>query len=252
MSCVPFSPSQEYDYTVRADGKRTGATETFWLDSNGDGTREPHTNHLTWAYDDVGRLVDEVLDHFDNSLDQTEHFAYDPAGNRLSMTVDQGNNGSVDEAIAYLYDANDRLKTELLDIGDNSSVDQTTTYGYNRTQQSSKIVTDATNAPLSALNFFYGLQGRMSQVDTATYSGGLVSHRGTEKGTQGTEKGTQREQKRGRSSFLLNWAAVWARLLPCRAVLALPLGDWSITHSTAQWLVCRCFRRTQTTPPLCG
>ena len=27
----------EFDYTVRADGKRTGLEETFWLDINDDG-----------------------------------------------------------------------------------------------------------------------------------------------------------------------------------------------------------------------
>jgi RHS repeat-associated protein len=167
----------EYDYTVRADGKRTAATETFWLDSNNDGTPEPHTDQFTWTYDNAGRLVDEVLNRFDNSLDQTERFVYDLVGNRLSFNTDQGNNGSVDEAISYVVDANDRLKTESLDTGNNGSVDQTTTYAYDHTQQASKAVTDSLNSQLSTLNFSYDLQGRMSQVVTETYSGGLISRR---------------------------------------------------------------------------
>ena len=41
-----------------------------------------HQNTLTWSYDDLGRLTDEVFDDYDDSLDQTEHFVLDPAGNR--------------------------------------------------------------------------------------------------------------------------------------------------------------------------
>lgn len=83
----------EYDYTVRDDGKRTEAVERFWFDDNADGILDPHENRMTWIYDNLGRLTDEVFDHYDNSLDQTEHFVYDLVGNRLSQSVDKGNRG---------------------------------------------------------------------------------------------------------------------------------------------------------------
>ena len=132
----------EYDYTVQSDGKRTGQLETFWLDSNGDSVTEPHVNEVSWAYDDAGRLTDEVFNHFDNALDYTEHFDYDMVGNHPPFTKDLGSNSSIDQAIAYLYDANDRLKTESLDNGNNGIVDLTTTYEYYRTQQTGKTVSD--------------------------------------------------------------------------------------------------------------
>ena len=79
-----------YDYTVRADGKRTSSTEAFWFDENNDGQQdasEVKTISTSWTYDDAGRLTDEVLDHWDDSVDQTESFSYDLTGNRtLSWT----------------------------------------------------------------------------------------------------------------------------------------------------------------------
>src|SRR4029077_20033176 len=99
----------QFDYTVRADGTVTSATESFWLDSNGDTIPEPHVSQTNWTYDDLGRLTDEVINHFDNSLDQTEHFVYDLTGNRRSVTVDLGNNSTIDRSTTYQYDANDRL-----------------------------------------------------------------------------------------------------------------------------------------------
>ena len=49
-----------YNYTVQADGRRTGLSETL---SSG------LTNDYTWVYDNLGRLTSETLDSSDNSLD---------------------------------------------------------------------------------------------------------------------------------------------------------------------------------------
>src|SRR5262249_24724133 len=86
----------EFDYTLRADGSRAGATQPFCSD-DGHGTLDSHINHLTWTYDNRGRLTDEVFDHYDDRLDQTQHFTNDLVGNRLQRTVDEGNNGTVDQ-----------------------------------------------------------------------------------------------------------------------------------------------------------
>ena len=82
-----------YDYTVRADGKRTSSTETFWFDENQDGgltANELKTNSYSWTYDDSNRLTDEVLDHWDGAFDQTESFQYDLSGNRTQLERDTG------------------------------------------------------------------------------------------------------------------------------------------------------------------
>jgi RHS repeat-associated protein len=170
----------EFDYTLRADGKRTCVTETYWLDAdqNPATPATPHVNQIDWTYDEIGRLTDEVFNHFDNTLDQTEHFTYDLVGNRLALTKDKGNNASIDDAITYSYDANDRLIDELLDSDNNGQTDQTTTYGWTHTQQASKTVVDTTTAQTKSKVFFdCDLQGRMAQVETETWTNGAVTHR---------------------------------------------------------------------------
>jgi YD repeat-containing protein len=154
----------EFDYTLRPDGARSGATETFWFD-DGHGAPGPHTNHLTWTYDNLGRLTDEVFDHYDDRLDQTQHFTYDLAGNRLLRTVDQGNNATIDQGFTYSYDVNDRLLTEDADLNNDGTVDRTTAYGYTASQQTAKRVKDdAAGVVTQATTFRYNLQGEMSEV----------------------------------------------------------------------------------------
>jgi RHS repeat-associated protein len=154
----------EYDYTVRDDGKRTAAVERFWFDDNADGTLDPHENRMTWIYDDLGRLTDEVFDHYDPALDQTEHFDYDLVGNRTQQDVTKG---GVTESTNYEYDANDRLKLET------SSTGRTTTYGYDHTQQTSKEVSE--NGTTSRTDYTYDLQGRMETATMTTYTDGTPS-----------------------------------------------------------------------------
>ena len=165
----------EFDYSVRADGKRTSAVESFWLDDD----NNPSTadvlfqNTIDWKYDAIGRLVEERFDHFDNSVDQTENFFFDLAGNRIRQKTDLGNTGTIDEAITYLFDANDRLTSEQLDSDNNGTVDQTTTFDYDQTQRSSKTVTNSVGTVTSTQTFAYNLQGRMAEVTiTDSASGG--------------------------------------------------------------------------------
>ena len=61
----------EYDYTVRADGRRTGVTETYWESGT------PYVTTIAWTYDNLGRLVEEEYDSHDNDLDYTTTFTYD-------------------------------------------------------------------------------------------------------------------------------------------------------------------------------
>ncbi|WP_236622194.1 RHS repeat-associated core domain-containing protein [Novipirellula maiorica] len=168
----------DYDYTVRVDGKRTALDETFWFDADDDGVvdaGEQKTTSYDWTYDEVGRLTDEVIDHWDNNFDQTESFTYDLTGNRIQLDRDHGNNG-VDQVITYDYDANDRLFNEILDDLTATNADTTTTYGYDHTQQTSKTVT-ANSVTISVQHFAYNLQGRMSAVVNEGYTSGTLSSR---------------------------------------------------------------------------
>lgn len=170
-----------FDYTVRADGKRTALVETIWFDANEDGVVDPGEQKTTtydWTYDNVGRLADEVIDHWDDQFDQTEKFIYDLTGNRRELTRDKGNNSITDAVITYDYDANDRLLEEALDDLTAANDDATTTYAYDHTQQTSKTATStATLATRSSQLFAYNLQGRMSSVVNEGYTDGTLSSR---------------------------------------------------------------------------
>ena len=159
-----------YDYQVRADGRRTGSTETFWIDANEDGVQdagELKSTDYAWSYDGLNRLTDEVIDHWDDAFDQTESYGYDLTGNRTTLDRDKGNDGTIDEAITYSYDANDRLLEETLNSL--AGADTTTTYGYDRTQQTSKVVT-AGGVNVSSQSFTYNLQGRLSEAVVDKYA----------------------------------------------------------------------------------
>ena len=162
-----------YDYEVRADGKRTSLDETVWFDANDDDIRqagEVKSTSYDWTYDDVGRLTDEAITHFDSGVSQAEKFEYDLTGNRTKLEKDTGYSGTFvpDEVFAYDYDAGDRLEFEYLDSDNNGTTDQTTAYAYDQTQQTEKAVT-AGAVTVSKQIFGYNLQGRMSSVTNEGY-----------------------------------------------------------------------------------
>jgi RHS repeat-associated protein len=160
-----------YDYTYRADGKRTGLNESF-------ATTTARSNSYTWSYDNAGRLISEVLDSSDNSVDQTESYVYDLVGNRMRKDINKPATAYVDSVFAYNYDANDRITSETLDNGVNGAgVDQTTTYGWNGTQQTSKSVSVPTVSTVTQ-SMSYGLGGQLERVITTTQNGsGTVTAR---------------------------------------------------------------------------
>ncbi|MEZ6044193.1 MAG: putative Ig domain-containing protein [Planctomycetaceae bacterium] len=168
----------EYDYTVRADGKRTGVTETRW--DNG----TPLVDTFSWTYDDLGRLVTEVFDSHDNALDFEANYTYDLVGNRLEKTVDQDLDSDIDEIYTYTYNTSDQLLTESkvvgnVDDGVNLETDDTTTtYSYTGTLQTGKEVKETySNTVLTDTTFDYNLQGRMETVTIDTYTSGSISKR---------------------------------------------------------------------------
>jgi YD repeat-containing protein len=131
----------EYDYTVRADGRRTDLLERFFTSG---GVVE---NSYSWSYDALNRLTSETIDSSNDALDRTTSWTFDLTGNRLNQIVDVGNNGSLDAVTSYTYDANDRLVREQTDKTGTAD-DTTTFYGYTGTQQSAK-------------NVYSGLQARV-------------------------------------------------------------------------------------------
>jgi len=173
-----------YDYTVRADGKRTQLEEQIWFDENQDGetqSSELKANSYTWSYDEVGRLTDEVLNHWDDDFDQSESFTYDLTGNRTELQRDLGNDSVPDTVTTYTYDSNDRLLEEILDDLTAADADTTTSYTYDHTQQTEKLVTRSVSEgqhTVSRQLFSYNLQGRMSAVTNEGYdAAGVLTSR---------------------------------------------------------------------------
>jgi RHS repeat-associated protein len=167
----------EFDYTYRADGKRTQMVEKFGnmlpLPPGRSGWGEGVvTNRYAWQYDEAGRLISEVLDSSDNALDQTETYIMDLVGNRLRRTIDKP--GSAEDATdLYAYDANDRILREDRYLGlfptdppSGSSV-RSTTYGWTGTQQTSRSVSEGT-VVRSSQSFTYGLSGQLERVVSTT------------------------------------------------------------------------------------
>ncbi|MGL6195673.1 MAG: RHS repeat-associated core domain-containing protein [Thermoguttaceae bacterium] len=147
----------EFSYIIDAKGNKTHATEKFWTEYG------LQKNEIDWRYDDLGRLVREAFDHYNDEFDQTSEWVYDLVGNRLRQTIDKGNDGTIDETTNYSYDSNDRLTLE-------TSGSKQTQYGYDHTQQTGKIVTD-NGVLVSETTFEYDVQGRMSVVTITTASG---------------------------------------------------------------------------------
>jgi YD repeat-containing protein len=143
----------QFTYELDKQGRKIIAVENFWTDIDNDGTNDLLANYVNWKYDDAGRLIKEVFDHYDDNFNQTSDWIYDLVGNCLKQTVNGKNT-------IYEYDANDRLLKEVTN-------NKTTVYGYNHTQQTSKTVTE--NGELvSTATYEYDLQGRMSVVTITT------------------------------------------------------------------------------------
>jgi len=172
-----------FDYSYRADGKRTGLFESFGGSGIGFQPVNPTlTTNYTWTYDNAGRLVSEVLDSSDNSLDQTESYIMDLAGNRMRRMLDKPN-ATNDVTDIYTFDSSDRILREERYAGlsptgvpEGSSMGSTA-YQWNGTQQASKQVSGIGVSPVVSQNMSYGLTGQLEKVVTTTSISGNVTAR---------------------------------------------------------------------------
>ena len=102
----------EYDYTLRADGRKVQSVEKFWKGSDAN----PFvTNTLDYEYDGLNRLTCETLDSTDNALDYRDDYVFDLTGNRLQKKHDVGSDGTIDRTTTSNFDASDRLLSEIID-----------------------------------------------------------------------------------------------------------------------------------------
>jgi RHS repeat-associated protein len=109
--------SASYSYKLDATGRRTNAVEVLRQESS-----VYLTNTLSWAYDAMYRLTNEVSVSTspDGTYAYVNAYQYDSVGNRLHRI----RTGSGAETVDYVYDNNDALTNET------SSVSGLTTYLY--------------------------------------------------------------------------------------------------------------------------
>lgn len=90
-----------FEYLLHATGRRTNATEVIM------GTNDTSyvTNTISWAYDGMYRLTNEVYTSTEPGLSRTNYYSYDKVGNRLQKS------GTGVPPVAYSYNANDQLTT---------------------------------------------------------------------------------------------------------------------------------------------
>ncbi len=160
-----------YSYILSATGRRTSATEVLLQE-----TSSYQTNTLTWQYDGMYRLTNEinVTTSSAGPYAYTNAYSYDLVGNRLQKTqssagtaTDTYNYNANDEltnevdgssAINYLYDSNGSLTNK-------ANVTATNSYTYDLANKLNGV---SVSGSLQA-NYYYNDDG--IRVETATTTG---------------------------------------------------------------------------------
>jgi len=165
----------EFVYEYRGDGKRTSLVERFWNPAVGSDPLQE--NRYDWDYDPTGRLIREMMDSSDDSLDRSESFVMDATGNRVERRLDRPGTQN-DRVEIYSYDVNDRVLAEYeysvtlpitgQFVPEDSTLIKSTSYEWNKTQQSKKSeVTKGVGKVTHMME--YDLQGKLASVAIHRY-----------------------------------------------------------------------------------
>jgi RHS repeat-associated protein len=184
-----FDPSElraEFDYELRPDGKRSKVKELI-KEEGANGTVFAE-NTFDWSYDEVDRLVAEILTSSKASTPSYSlNWTYDLAGNRLSQVQTKsitnpppGGSTSSTETTTYVVDANDRLRVSTMvrtGAYANSPPELITLkYDYNKTQQASKSTfQQGSTSPTNVQAFAYDMQGLLREVVTTKFTGSIAN-----------------------------------------------------------------------------
>jgi choice-of-anchor A domain-containing protein/RHS repeat-associated protein len=148
----------EYDYTVALDGTRTALAEMVLRDANAGGGYA--VSYYTWTYDNLNRLMSEVINSTEPGVTRTEHYAYDLAGNRIykgDQAFETAEPGDADTTWST-YDANDRLITQRTYTAHHpAGVETTYIYSLSGESLAKTVEGDATQNE----TFTYDQQGRL-------------------------------------------------------------------------------------------
>ena len=140
----------QYSYGLHVTGRRTNAVEITKREDN-----SYATNWLTWAYDGMYRLTNEVsISTLGGGGTYTNRYLYDVVGNRVQKINIQGSStNSVDSS----YNANDQLLAEVFKV--NGSVSSTNLYGYDA---NGSLVAKTNSSQV--VTYGYNLANKLSSV----------------------------------------------------------------------------------------
>ena len=133
-----------YTYRLDITGRRTNALEILRLEDD-----TYLTNTLSWQYDSMYRLTNEVSALSSPSGSYSTAYSYDIAGNRLKKTRAAGTTETTD----YSYDNNDQLLQEV------SSINGTSLYSYD----ANGSLTNKT-AGASVTSYTYNLANKLASI----------------------------------------------------------------------------------------
>lgn len=143
-----------YTYTLNSSGRRTNAVEIIRIpDDEGGGYL---TNTLSWQFDGLYRLTNEVNICSATGASYTNAYVYDLAGNRLKLTQVAGNTVITTNS----YDANDELLQEVTQ--NNGVYNVTNDYAYDA--NGSVVGKTNISASGSTTIYTYDLRNKLSSV----------------------------------------------------------------------------------------
>jgi RHS repeat-associated protein len=147
----------QFSYGVDGTGRRTNAMEIVKTEDTGNVYQ---TNILTWAYDQMYRLTNEVCLSTVSGANYSNAYSYDKAGNRKKKI----RYSSVMETNVSYFNDNDQLMRE--EITPSSGTAKTNYYAYD----ANGSVIARTNVPASGSStialYRYDLKNKMSNVET--------------------------------------------------------------------------------------
>ncbi len=152
---------QSYAYTLAPTGHRTRVEEVA-------GTVQ------AYAYDALYRLTQDRVTHPGGELSYQRDFVYDPVGNRLSQTIDQGAEAPVEIST---YDERDRLLTTAGDTSYawNKNGNLTTRDGQVLEWDSNQCLTSVTLADGTVAETVYDVDGNRVQTRVTPPGGPTAS-----------------------------------------------------------------------------
>jgi RHS repeat-associated protein len=148
-----------YSYTLHSTGRRIGAVEILQTETNSPAWI---TNTMSWAYDQMYRLTNEVSVCSTSTGNYTNQFRYDLVGNRFSKTQVVPSGTSV---TTNLFDANDQLLKEVTWTG--STMTESNAYGYD--DNGSLIIKAHTDSGgTTTLSYGYDLKNKLTRFTDAS------------------------------------------------------------------------------------